>query len=98
MSASDFVLISGLMKHMADKTKINLYLNTRLNDEFKKFVHLSYGKVGLLLSAAMLQFLETAAEDQVAYVKRVYDANEGGTMDKMIDEARRKSTKQKSRG
>ncbi|HZZ41646.1 MAG TPA: hypothetical protein VFE58_01800 [Tepidisphaeraceae bacterium] len=72
---------------MAEKTKLNAYINTQLADEFRKIARLSYGQIGLCLSAAMLQFLETASEDQVSYIKRVYEAEEEGKVDALIQAA-----------
>ena len=36
---------------------------------------------------AMLQFLETAPEKQIDYIKRVFDADEAGSMEKLLEEA-----------
>jgi hypothetical protein len=69
---------------MAEKTKINAYINTKLAEEFRQVARLSYGQIGLCLSAAMLQFLESASDDQVAFIKRVFEAEEDGTIDQLI--------------
>ncbi len=69
---------------MAEKTKINAYINTKLAEEFRQVARLSYGQIGLCLSAAMVQFLESAPDDQVALIKRVFEADEDGTIDQLI--------------
>ncbi len=80
------------------KSKLNAYINTLLADEFRKVAKLSYGQIGLCLSAAMLQFLETAPDDQIEYIKRVFEAEEEGAMEKVIEEAKRKAPKRRDRG
>jgi hypothetical protein len=69
---------------MSEKTKINAYINTKLAEEFRQVARLSYGQIGLCLSAAMVQFLESAPDDQVALIKRVFEADEDGTIDQLI--------------
>lgn len=73
-----------------EKVKLNAYINRHLADEFRQVARLSYGQIGLCLSAAMLQFLETAPEEQITHIKRVFDAEEDGTIERLIAEVKQK--------
>jgi hypothetical protein len=73
---------------MAEKSKLNVYINTQLADELRKIAGLAYGQIGLSLSAAVLQFLETGPDNQAAYMKKVFEAEKEGKMDALISSAR----------
>lgn len=78
------------MAEKTEKTKLNAYINTLLADKFRQVAKLSYGPIGLCLSAAMLQFLETDAEEQRAFVQRVREAEANGTVDSLIADVKQK--------
>ena len=78
---------------MAEKTKLNAYINTVLADEFRRVARLSYGPIGLSLSAAMLKFLEMDAEEQRVYIKRLLEAEEDGTMDTLVTSLKSKQSR-----
>jgi hypothetical protein len=44
---------------MAKKVKLNAYVDDRLAQQFRQLAKTYYGRIGMCVSAAMLQFIET---------------------------------------
>jgi Flp pilus assembly protein TadB len=59
---------------MARKLKLNAYVDESLAKQFKLMSKRFTGRIGMCLSAAMLQFMETDPQEQAALLKRVFDA------------------------
>jgi hypothetical protein len=62
-----------LNKPMAKKVKFNVFVDEALAKQFKAVAHVFYNRMGLCLSAAMLQFLQLDPKEQAALMKRVFE-------------------------
>ena len=73
---------------MPRKLKLNAYVDEALARQFKDVSKRYTGRIGMCLSAAMLQFLETDPKEQAAFLKRVFDAQIQGDMQEVIQTAK----------
>lgn len=74
---------------MARKLKLNAYVDESLAQQFKLMSKRFTGRIGMCLSAAMLQFLETDPQKQAVLLKRVFDAQIRDDMRAAIEAAKK---------
>lgn len=73
---------------MADKQNINVFVNKRIAEEFRRAAQGYFNRVGMCFGAAMLMFLEADPQTQGEYLTRVFKAEIEGEVEKILKAAR----------
>jgi hypothetical protein len=73
---------------MAKKIKLNAYVDEELARQFKAISKVYYGRMGMCLSAAMLQFLRSDPQEQAELIKSVFDAELEQEMSTAVEAAK----------
>ena len=69
------------------KENINVWVNRRIAQEFRKAAKSYFNRLGMCYGAAMLMFLEANPKTQGEYLKRVFHAEIDGEVEELLKEA-----------
>jgi hypothetical protein len=70
------------------KENINIWVNRRLAEEFRRAAKGYFNRLGMCFGAAMLMFLEADPTTQGQYLKRVFDADVDGEVEQLLEAAK----------
>jgi hypothetical protein len=76
------------MGAMAKKVKFNVFVDEALARQFKVVSRIFYGRSGLCLSAAILQFLKLDPKEQADLIKQVFETEVADEMEAAVQTAK----------
>lgn len=72
---------------MTRKQNINVFVDRKLAEQFRKAAEAYLGRLGMCFSAAMLMFLEADPKTQGEYLTRIFKAEIDDQVQQLLDAA-----------